>query len=47
MNNVNQRVTSLNVLQEFMSTIGEEESVNKNGLCDGQKNFSEKWNISV
>lgn len=27
LNNVNQKVTSLNVLQEFMSTIGEEESV--------------------
>lgn len=29
LNNVNQKVTSLNVLQEFMSTIGEEESVDK------------------
>ena len=28
LNNVNQKVTSLNVLQEFMATIGEEESVN-------------------
>jgi len=28
LNSVNQKVTSLNVLQEFMSTIGEEESVN-------------------
>ena len=27
LNNVNQKVTSLNVLQEFMSTIGEEETV--------------------
>ena len=27
LNNVNQKVTSLNVLQEFMNTIGEEESV--------------------
>lgn len=27
LNNVNQKVTSLNVLQEFMSTIGEEENV--------------------
>ena len=28
LNSVNQKVTNLNVLQEFMSTIGEEESVN-------------------
>ena len=27
LNNVNQKVTSLNVLQEFMNTIGEEETV--------------------
>ena len=27
LNDVNQKVTNLNILQEFMSTIGEEESV--------------------
>lgn len=44
LNNVNQKVTSLNVLQEFMSTIGEEESVD-NKITKINNILIEKYNI--
>jgi len=44
LNNVNQKVTSLNVLQEFMSTIGEEESVN-NKITKINSILIEKYDI--
>lgn len=44
LNNVNQKVTSLNVLQEFMSTIGEEESVN-NKIAKINNILIEKYDI--
>lgn len=44
LSNVNQKVTSLNVLQEFMSTIGEEESVN-NKIAKINNILIEKYSI--
>ena len=44
LNNVNQKVTSLNVLQEFMSTIGEEESVD-NKITKINNILIEKYDI--
>ena len=44
LNNVNQKVTSLNVLQEFMNTIGEEESVN-NKIVKINNILIEKYDI--
>ncbi len=44
LNNVNQKVTSLNVLQEFMSTIGEEESVD-NKIVKINNILIEKYDI--
>ena len=44
LNNVNQKVTSLNVLQEFMNTIGEEESVN-NKISKINNILIEKYDI--
>ena len=44
LNNVNQKVTSLNVLQEFMSTIGEEESVD-NKIIKINNILIEKYDI--
>ena len=44
LNNVNQKVTSLNVLQEFMNTIGEEESVD-NKIVKINNILIEKYDI--
>lgn len=44
LNNVNQKVTSLNVLQEFMNAIGEEESVN-NKIIKINNILIEKYDI--
>ena len=44
LNNLNQKVTSLNVLQEFMSTIGEEESVD-NKITKINNILIEKYDI--
>ena len=44
LNNVNQKVTSLNVLQEFMNAIGEEESVN-NKIVKINNILIEKYDI--
>ena len=44
LNNVNQKVTSLNVLQEFMSTIGEEETVD-NKIIKINNILIEKYDI--
>ena len=44
LNNVNQKVTSLNVLQEFMGTIGEEESVD-NKITKINNILIEKYDI--
>lgn len=44
LNNVNQKVTSLNVLQEFMSTIGEEETVD-NKISKINNILIEKYDI--
>ena len=44
LNNVNQKVTSLNVLQEFMSTIGEEEAVD-NKITKINNILIEKYDI--
>lgn len=44
LNNINQKVTSLNVLQEFMNTIGEEESVD-NKIVKINNILIEKYDI--
>lgn len=44
LNNINQKVTSLNVLQEFMSTIGEDESVD-NKITKINNILIEKYDI--
>lgn len=44
LNNINQKVTSLNVLQEFMSTIGEEETVD-NKIIKINNILIEKYDI--